>query len=65
MSDLITERRWIYSSDQAAVTLNHWEAGQPNEGTDVNCLSTWPTHQSKWCDEPCDRKYKFVCEMPE
>lgn len=65
MSDIITERRWIYSSDQSSVTVNYWGSGEPNAGADVNCLATWPSHSSMWCDEPCEYKYKYVCEKPE
>lgn len=65
MSDIITERRWIYSSDQSSVTVNYWGSGEPNAGADVNCLATWPSHSSMWCDESCEYKFKYVCEKPE
>lgn len=70
MSDITVEDSWIYSSDGAPVTLDNWGPGQPDKAhasasAEVNCLATWPSYQSKWSDEGCEEKYKFVCEKPE
>ncbi|KAJ8302303.1 hypothetical protein KUTeg_021290 [Tegillarca granosa] len=64
ISDLNVEGEWIYPSDHAPVSLNHWAPSEPNSKENENCGLTWFPLNSLWGDYTCAAAERYVCEMP-
>ncbi|XP_076073232.1 perlucin-like [Mytilus galloprovincialis] len=62
ISDIIDEDRWIYSTGQTPIKVNHFQPGQPNEHTSANCVALWAPFHGYWADENCLTSYPFICE---
>ena len=46
-----------------ALRYSKWGTGEPNNpGHKDACLSLVKEHGYEWNDEPCERRYCFVCE---
>jgi len=50
-----------------AMRYTNWRRGHPgtqpdNSGGHEACVNLWKKYGYTWNDEPCDRKYCFVCE---
>ena len=46
------------------IKVNNFQPGEPNQHTSANCVALWNPFYGKWADEPCAKRYKFVCEIP-
>ena len=62
---------WKVKSDTGfrdyEMTYTKWEtrSAEPNWGFGnggESCINLWPQYGYTWNDEPCDKKYCFVCE---
>lgn len=62
ISDIISENRWIYSSDIQPVQVKDFHSGEPNGGTSANCVALWKNFHGYWADEDCHQHYNFICE---
>ncbi len=71
-TDLANEGTWVWA-DQSVMDCNSdfcdWIPGEPNSGTEENCLEilkddqVWT--QGHWNDAFCDEKFlRYMCEMP-
>ncbi|XP_067296800.1 C-type mannose receptor 2-like [Pseudorasbora parva] len=48
-------------SDQRNSSFRYWSAGEPNNAGVENCAAISKNVLGQWLDDPCDRKYPFVC----
>ncbi|XP_067303684.1 C-type mannose receptor 2-like [Pseudorasbora parva] len=49
-------------SDQSNSSFRYWSTGEPNNGGgNENCTAISKNAGGQWIDEPCDRRYPFVC----
>lgn len=62
ISDIISENRWIYSSDIQPVRVKDFHSGEPNGLNKANCVALWKDFHGYWADEDCHQHYNFVCE---
>ncbi|CAG2218315.1 unnamed protein product [Mytilus edulis] len=62
ISDVIVEDRWIYTTGQTPITVNHFQSGQPNGHTSQNCVALDSSYHGYWNDLNCLTNYPFICE---
>ncbi|XP_063446898.1 perlucin-like [Mytilus trossulus] len=62
ISDVIVEDRWIYTTGQKPITVNHFQSGQPNGHTSQNCVALDSSYHGYWNDLNCLTNYPFICE---
>ncbi|KAJ8303483.1 hypothetical protein KUTeg_019879 [Tegillarca granosa] len=62
VTDMMVDDEWIYPSDLRQILITNWGPGEPNQHTGANCVTTWVPHNSRWADEPCQQRYRFICE---
>lgn len=65
-TDLGDEMKWMWITSKNPFGYTNWAPGQPeNADTNENCLIVeFPVGQgeTRWKDEPCGTKYKYICE---
>ncbi|RUS92142.1 hypothetical protein EGW08_000166, partial [Elysia chlorotica] len=73
VSDLDDEQVWLglhrgktfkfqWLNEARKVEFINWASGEPNTGLSRVCVSWNYFDNSDWTDDPCDVKYKFLCE---
>ncbi|XP_067303677.1 C-type mannose receptor 2-like [Pseudorasbora parva] len=48
-------------SDQRNSSFRYWSTGEPNNAGVENCAMFISNTRSQWIDDPCNRRYPFVC----
>ena len=64
--DLVNEGTWVWVKKNDYVTsgFTHWAPGEPNGGTNENCLGLFDGLSYQWNDAPCQYQEGFICEVP-
>lgn len=62
LNDLLTEGVWQWYDTDVNATYYDWYHGEPNQGTAANCVSVRDDHAFKWIDDPCNLRWKALCE---
>ena len=61
-TDEAKEGEWIWT-DGSTWSGKYWHPGQPDNGTDKNCLSSY-VHKGYMAASPCFYTKPFICSMP-
>ncbi|CAJ1085778.1 type-2 ice-structuring protein-like isoform X3 [Xyrichtys novacula] len=61
-SDAVEEGTWFWS-DGTPFTFAHWDAGQPDNQANSDCMLMNFGDAKKFDDQPCDFEKPFVCAM--
>lgn len=66
-TDFAEEGKYFWMSNGAPLTYTKWFVGEPNGGTNENCLSvnTRGGQGYAWNDAPCTEEHHFICEYYE
>lgn len=62
MSDIKQEGTFVWNSSNKPINYTKWQLGEPNGGTNENCLSFW-FGGPYWNDHICDFQAKTLCEQ--
>lgn len=58
------EGTWVWSGTKQQLDYTNWAIGEPG-GLEGDCMYLNRDYSGKWCDNPCETKYNFVCEASE
>ncbi|KAK7475702.1 hypothetical protein BaRGS_00033073, partial [Batillaria attramentaria] len=61
VTDVDTEGKWVYVSDNSTVSVRDWASGQPDNGLHEDCAVFRP-NDYKWHDVGCEGKFKAFCQ---
>ena len=64
-TDTQTEDTWVVAhvgGGHTAMDYTHWAPGQPDGGTQENCIEMWTT--GEWNDAPCGDVKGYACMVP-
>ncbi|KAK0067545.1 mannose-binding protein C [Biomphalaria pfeifferi] len=65
-SDASKEGTWVFQRTGASVSVLDWNANQPDNWKDEDCLTLWKSQNSKMNDITCtspEPSYRFMCEL--
>ncbi|XP_045208495.1 perlucin-like [Mercenaria mercenaria] len=64
-NDITHEGTWVWiRKNEYVQEYTNWAPGEPNSGTNENCLALYDGLQYKWNDAPCGLPEGFICEIP-
>ena len=61
-TDRAMEGTWVWAPTMTPISYFDWDGGEPNGGTDENCLNNENRGSPEWNSADCDESYRFVCE---
>jgi len=66
INDKETEGTWVYNSDGQTIEWSNWRSGEPDDGSNSNCVTTWGSSSDTkgfWSSDPCYGIRFFICEF--
>ena len=63
-TDAASEGAWVWSPSNTPLSYTNWATGQPENSGGEDCMDFRGHADSKWNDNRCTRKYKYVCQQP-
>ncbi|KAK3765306.1 hypothetical protein RRG08_027312 [Elysia crispata] len=65
LNDKRQEGKFIWLDDKQTITNITWDRYEPNNNDNGDCvfMSIHASYHKTMADDPCDKKYYFICEM--
>jgi len=64
LNDLENDGTFVWT-DGSSVSYTHWEAGQPNDLLDQDCVNIIEGSSGDWDDNHCKESKSFICERSQ
>ena len=61
-NDIDEEGSFKWSNGEAVQQIP-WHSGEPNGGTNSNCLVMYAANAFKFCDRECSMTHEFLCQI--